>query len=420
MTTLEKSKRIRYFLIALIILGALVRFFICFQHNPLDYLFSDPKRHWLNGQRLFSPDLMGAGDPLLYQIYVFILRAFAGDNRYVIALACGLLSMLMPWTFYRASREFGFSRNEGLGAWCGIVWLPSLATIYHYFMMETLLLLLIGLALWMTGRCLRVASILSWLVAVVCWILAVMTKPTIFPLALCCLAYIWFRRSCNWRWAVIGAVVALVMMIPNTLRTQHYLGFIAPLGNPWITEIQHRSGAREIKIHFNGGTWGFASPSVAIQPLEPLSPWMMRRALEKTTVTVYADSTHGMQDWRNAYDQLQCGWKEWFLQLKENIVLFLFSPSWPDSNQNEWDGWLNYQLRWIWAPVMFFVLDCNVREFIRREFHLLPLSVTILMLFLMFQNVATTEGRYRKPLEPLLVLNLIWALRSQPPVRKEI
>jgi len=421
---LRDEKYIRRLLIAVVIVGSLLRLFVCFQHNPLDYLFSDPLRHWLNGSRLFQPDFMGMSDPILYQVYIYILRTLTGDNRYSVALVCGILSALMPWTYYRAGREFGFPRNRALMVWALIAWTPSLFTLYHYVAMETILLPVLGVSVWMSGRFMRKDSLASWLVAVFCWTLACLTKASIVPLAVVCLLYGWFVTS--WRGnlnsaivghkkaqnshAVMGLLLVALLLLPNALRTRHYLGFFAPLGNSWIVKIQHRSGAREIRVEFGPYSWRFASPSVATQPLAPLSPWAIRRAWDDTCVKVKVDPARGQEDWLRAYRSLEVGWKERSLQLMENTLLFLFAPSWPDGNRAEWDGWVTHHLRWLWAPLIFFVLDCNFREFRRRQFNLIPVVVTLFILFLAFQNIVTMEGRYRKPLEPLLLLNLVWSV----------
>ena len=43
---------------------------------------------------------------------------------------------------------------------------------------------------------------------------------------------------------------------------------------------------------------------------------------------------------------------------------------------------------------------------------MLPVAVTLFTLFLALQNVVTFEGRYRKPLEPLLLLNFVWIVTN--------
>ena len=386
------------------------------ENNPINYLFSDPNRHWLNGERLFSPDFMGASDPILYQIYVATLRFVTWDNQILIAAACATLSVLMPWTYYRAARSFGFGHRPCLAVWTLIGLTPSLITIYHYFMMETLLLPLVGVAFWMSARHLRKGGRSAFLWSLAFWVLACLTKPTVAPLAAVCLAWTWWMKSRRVSDGFWAAALAILLLAPNAIRTQHFLGFTAPLGNPWLTKIQHRSGDKTIRINFGKGQWNFSSPSCYMQPLKPLSAWALRRAWEDSVVDISINPANGANDWKSAYANLATDGKEWFAQLGENILMFLLAASWPDNNRSEWDGWLSNICRWIWAPLIFFVLDCNIREFIRRKFDLLPIAVSVFTLFLMFQNVATSEGRYRKPLEPLLLMNLVWVI-SPPTLR---
>jgi uncharacterized membrane protein YoaK (UPF0700 family) len=71
---------------------------------------------------------------------------------------------------------------------------------------------------------------------------------------------------------------------------------------------------------------------------------------------------------------------------------------------------LEYCSRWIWAPLILSVFACNIGEFVRRRFDLVPVAVTLFTLLMALQNVVIAEGRYRKPVEPLLLLNLVWLL----------
>ena len=412
----------------LIVVGSCIRVLVCFQHNPLDYLWSDPLRHWLNAGRFPKGGYMAAADPILYQVYLFGLRKLTGDNRILIALASAALSVLMPWTYYRAARDFGLRKIPALWVWALIVWTPSLIAIYHYIMMETLLLALEGTALWMTARYLRKGGRAAFLICVFCWTLTCLTKPTVIPLAGICLLWALWKRTPSVK--DLGPAVALsaVLLLPQAIRSEVELGFLAPFGNPWLTKIQHRSGARTTYLNFYPGTsalfpshtnsdeqqWIFNSPSCGIRPLWPLSSWAIRRARGNSRVTVTVHADRGAKDWRDAYAGLNVGWNEWFAQWGENVVLFFFSPSWPEIERaNQWDGKLEYLARWMWAPLIVFVLAYNGREFLHRRFELIPVAVTVFTLFLAFQNVATAEGRYRKPLEPLLLLNAIWVVARE-------
>ncbi len=412
----------------LVILGSAIRVFVCLQHNPLDYLSSDMLRHWENGLWFPRGGYTAVSDPILYQIYVFVLQRLTNYNKLLIGIASGLLSALMPWTYYRAARESGLRKAAALWVWILIVWTPSLFTIYHYIMMETLLLLVDGIALWMSARYLRKGGTQAFLLSIFFWTLACLTKPTVIPLAGVCVLWSCWKRLPPVRALVAATVMVVILLLPQGLRSRMRLGFFAPFGNPWLTKIQHRSGAKTIYVdlHVAGGQYlhlpsfsegevhmVFASPSCYIQPLYPLSHWHLRRAANNSKIRVTVNTAHGAEDWKSAYRSLNVDRHEWLAQWGENIVLFFFAPSWPESGQDEWDGKLVVVTRWMWAPVIVFVLLGNGRAFLRRRFEFIPVVVTLFTLFLMLQNVATTEGRYRQPLEPLLLLNLVWVINQR-------
>lgn len=404
---LERKTTERY-LLALIVSGTVFRLLWPFWRNPLARLFSDPLRHWKNGGQFFFPELMGGSDPIVYQAFIWLVREVSHGNSIFFAAVAGVLSAVMPWIYYRAAREFQIDRPQALAIWAVLALLPSLFVIYNYVMMETLLLPLVGTGLWASARHLRRPSVGAFWLSGGVWTLACLTKPTIVPLAAVCLLWTWMKAPRKLFGALGVALLGLLILLPSTLRSWSVLGFPAPLGNPWITKIQHGSGAKKIEIGFEKERWHFISPSCNMFPLAPLSAWQLRRAQSDAKVVVSANRDSGEAGWKAAYEKVRPNLGEWLAQWGENILLFLFAPSWPDCNMGEWDGWLCVFSRWLWAPLIFCVMDCNVRDFLRRRFDLLPVATTAFLLFLMFQNVATSEGRYRKPLEPLLILNLVW------------
>ena len=405
-----------FVLVLLIAAASCLRIFICLQHNPMDSLFSDPLRHWLNGIRFPWGGYLGASDPILYQVYIGALRRLTFDNRFLVALASGLMSVAMPWTYYRAARNFGLQKTAALWIWLLIACTPSLFVIYHYIMMETLLLAIDGAALWATARYLRKGGQEAFLLSVAAWTLACLTKPTVVPLAGVCVLWSCWKRRPSLGNVAEAAIIALLLLVPQGIRSKIELGFIAPLGNPYLTKIQHRSGVKWLHLYFTShhrpvDTW-WSSPTCYIRPLSPLSSWQLRRAREATSFTIRINADHGTQDWENAYSAINASWKDWLQQWRENIVVFLFAPSWPENYSDNWDGRLESLDRWIWAPLIFLTLVFNLRDVLRRRFELIPIATTILTLFLMLQNVATTEGRYRKPVEPLLLMNLVWIIND--------
>ena len=420
-------------LVVLIFAASCFRVLVCFVHNPMDYLWSDMLRHWNNGLRFPRGGYTGAADPIVYQVYVFVLQRVTACNRFLVALACSLLSVLMPWTYYRAARNFGLAKIPSLWVWALIALAPSLSTIYHYIMMETLLLLLEGAALWATARYLRKGGREAFLVMIFCWTLACLTKPTVIPLAAICCLWGWWKKSTPLRDVALAAGMALIMLVPQAVRSKVELGFMAPFGNPWLTRIQLRSAAKILQLHYYTHPLEsigfhplstdyfeeFGSPSCFVRPLEPLSHWAPRRAWGNSQARIIISTAHGERDWEAAYERFTPDRSEWLAEWRENIILFLFSPSWPETETGEWDGHLEYSSRWIWAPLILLVFALNAREFARRRFELVPVAVTLFTLIMALQNALIMEGRYRKPVETVLLLNLVWALtrrsQSAPP-----
>lgn len=397
-------------LFAAITTGTLFRFLMGIWQNPLDYLFSDPNRHWMNAQRLFCPELMNGCDPIFYQVYLFGVQKLTNGNHLAIGITTGVLSAMMPWVYYRAARAFPETRDRALIVWAMMLATPSFFVIYRYFMIETVLLPLIGLGLWMTGRHLRKCNLASFIVVVVVWMAAAFTKPAAFIIAAICTVFAW-RYGLRRIWGVVVAVgLVTVMLIPNAIRTHQILGYCAPFGSGWIAQIMHAGGTKHTRFHWNRGEWIYSSPSCYIQPLYPLNHWAIKRAFDDTIREVTVRKNDGQQGWERACQHAQVDRSQRFVQWGENIILFLFAPSWPDSGADSWAGTVNYWSRWMWGPLIFYVLFGNWEIFKTRRFPLIPLATTSLLLLLMFQNSVTMEGRYRKPVEPLILFNLVWLL----------
>ena len=103
--------------VLLIGVGSVIRVLVCFQHNPMDYLVSDMMRHWGNGLNFPRGGYFGAADPIVYQLYIWFVQKLVGTNRALIALSASMLSLAMPWTYYRATREFGLAKTPALWTW---------------------------------------------------------------------------------------------------------------------------------------------------------------------------------------------------------------------------------------------------------------------------------------------------------------
>ena len=390
------------------VIGTILRFLAALLDSPSGHLFSDPARHWDNAVNFLKPGLMGGCDPILYQAYLFVVGKLTLGNGVLIGLVTGLLSAVMPWLYYRAARSFDMPRVWARACWVAMAWLPSFWAIYRYFMMETLLLPLIGLGLWMSGRAMRKRDVPSFLLMAVVWTLAILTKAQAIPLAAVFGVYAFGLVRGKVRALVLALVIFGLMLAPNAFRSKGVLGFYAPLGSGYIARIMHESGAMHTRFFLNSGTWIYSSPSCYVAPLDPLNGWRIERGVAGTTHKVHIDLARGRDDWEAALADAKRPARGKWQHAWENVVLFLFAPSWPDSGQDYLMGWLNYHSRWIWAPIVFHVLIGNLSIFWRRLFPVIPVATSVMIALLMFQNSVTMEGRYRKPLEAMLVLNALW------------
>jgi hypothetical protein len=263
-------------------------------NSPFSHLFSDPARHWENGQRFLDPTFMGATDPYLYQLWLYLLGRFPGDVHPVVLAATGLLCALMPYGWYRALKE-RVPRRWALGGALIIALLPGFIGIYGYFMNETLILSLTGFAFWATFRAYRKGTVGAFLIACALWLAAGFTRSMALPIALLCLAAVWIPHPHRILKAVLGAALLLVFAIPAGLHGQAKLHFFAPFGNPYLNQIYAASGDRNIVINLGrDGRYEFGSPSFYNATFYPFSGWSTDRI---GTAFISVDLTQGKEGW---------------------------------------------------------------------------------------------------------------------------
>jgi hypothetical protein len=408
---------LRRLLLGAALSGTLARFLSCIIFNPMQHLYSDMGRHWKNGVQFLDPWRFGGIDPIFYQIYLFVVRCFTAENHLLIGAVTGGLSAVMPWFYYRAAREFSIPKEYSLLLWALIAWIPSLFTIYSFFLNETLLITLMGLALWTTGRSIRKRTVGAFLVAVLVWTLAILTKRTCLPVAIILLAYAWWVGPRQLRTVLYAGLLIFALIAPNAFRSRSLIGFPAPLGSGVIAALQHKSWATRIQITWDQVNLEFGSPSSYIAPLAPLSDWRTKPGREDSTFAIDVSRANGFRDWKAASDSIPADPSSWFRRWHENILLFLFAPSWPESNDTFWIGRINLWQKWLWAPLIAAVLAGNLVLALRGRFHVVAIATTVLALLLLFQNEYPMEGRYRKPLEPFLLFNIVWLLSSPKSTR---
>ena len=407
----ERELRLRWVFGAVLLGRLLFPFF----NSPLSHLFSDPLRHWANGARFAQPDLIGAGDPYLYQLWIYLVRTLSAGNEPTILLACGLLCAAMPYGWYRALREL-LPRPAALTGAIAIGLVPAFLSIYAYFMNETLLLALTGWAFCATFRAWRKRTLGAFALAAGLWVGAIFTRAVVLPMAVLCLVMLCVTQRQRFSKALIALAAFSILAAPAGMHAMSRLGFFAPLGNVYLSEIYSFSGKRNISLDGEAlGSWGFGSPSFYNPTFSPFSPWTTDR---QGTASVRIDVSRGRAGWVEERERMQ---RErnfpWVRQYQENLIYLLFGQSWPDNDPGAISSRLSVWTRWLWPPLMWVVAWGVVRRGFRGREWLLPTCALGMLLCLAVQRAGILEGRYRKPVDPvLLAAAIVMYYRMRPAI----
>jgi hypothetical protein len=376
-----------------------------FFNPPLDHLFSDPLRHWENGANFLHPSIIGSADPRLYQLWIFSLRWLAQGSTPTVLLGCGLLCAAMPYGWYRALRELQSKRRALLGAIL-IAMIPESISLYAYFMNETLLLTLMGFCFWLTLRSRRKGTLRSFILAVIVWLCAALTRTVAVPMALSCIAWLWFTQSQRFHKLIVAIALTCLFAIPAGLHGSAKLGFFAPLGNLYFNEIYSASGMRDIAINYGPeGNYQFGSPSFYNPTFWPFSQWITDRS---GVVSIKVDLTQGRAPWISEKERVrrQRTFPVWRQRLEDSAYL-LFAQSWPNSDPASIFGRLTLWTRWIWAPLILLVSWGMLTRRYRGAANLVPLCALGTITLLLLQNEGVMEARFREPVDAILVCSAL-------------
>ncbi len=421
-----------WLLLALMVL----RFLFPFFSNPVDHLFADTLHHWLAAEHLLAPTVMDAINPKAYQVYMFVLRLVSQDNAWVIAFFTGALCASLPYLWYRAAREL-MGQKAALAVGLLVASCPSLWTIYAYFMNETLLLNLMGLATWMSLRALRKQTMGAFFVAVLFWVLAMHTRAVAAPFAvLFILVMMWKQRQ--WlKQILLVMVVGASCIVPAGLHSYQTLHIFAPLGYTKIAEIyrKHGSVGVEYKTYAHEGAEKeghlFMGPNVYGRNIgAPFFAFASDRDVGFCRWEV--DLSKGRVDWDAALAKIDYGSEKYWRDVKENMLFFFLGYSWPEVPVPMWklrEGakeQVNYpaeiesyhlHYRWLWG---MFVLLMVVMVW-RMPFGMAKLMVMGTLLLIgafILQDVGLVTGRFRKPFEPFILLSVVAVLCARKGKRK--
>jgi hypothetical protein len=416
----SRRRLIRWVCWAIIVFGCVCRIYYICRYNPMDNLFSDPQRHWEQGVDVLRADPMTMTDPVLYQLFISALARLTLQYPPLVAFYTILLSLATPWIWYRFLRELLPGKTQALAGWALISLIPSWISIYCYFMQETLMLPLLGTALWATWRCRRKGTVSSFLWVVVLWALAGLTRGIAIPLAAVAALWLLLTQKQKLRKTAFGLLVLLLILGPLTVRSYHFAHIFAPHGMGNMNMLYAKSGKRTIRINYEreGARWYyiFQSPALEAEPFEPFSDWQSSR---EGTLHLSVDLDQGGQGWKRAFARYPLTVGKYLKLTADNLALLFFTESWPDSNRQRLIGEINYQSRWLWAPLTLFVfIGVVIRRRRLRGQWLLP---ALLLAWFVVQGllpIAVNEGRYRMPFLGLLVAQSICLVgkRGQGPV----
>lgn len=404
------------FLYVLIASGCVIRIATIFIFNPLDHIGSDAQRHWEAGIDVLRIDLMTMTDPIMYQLYISALAKLTLKIPELVAFYTSLLSILTPWVWYRFFRELQPSKTLALIGWAALALLPSWISIYSHFMQETLLLPLLGAALWATWRARRKETTAAFCLMVALWIAAGLTRGIAIPFAAVCCTWLWILQPEKVKKAAVSSAILLLVLAPLTYRSYQAVNQFAPHGMGHLAAIYGMSGKREIllKTKKDGASWShiFGSPSTGAEPFAPLSDWKTQRS---GRVVVSVDYNKGKEDWDKAYESVALDLDRFLWVTKENLIFLFFASSWPDNNMTRIIDQANAAMRWIWAPatVGMIVWILCYRRRLRGEW-LLPVLIGSWILVQGFLPISVNEGRYRKPFEGLLLAQALLLLAARP------
>lgn len=389
-------------------LTLIARLLFPFFDSPLSHLYSDPQRHWDNAALFLHPNILGSNDPYLYQVWLFAVRWITHDYAPGVLLACGLLCAAMPWGWYRALREL-LPRHWAQAGALAIALLPESFSIYAYFMNETLLVTLLGWCFFLSLRAHRKRSFSAYALATVAWTCASMTRTIALPLACGSMAALWLMQPQRLLKLTLSTVVAIVVIVPAGLHAQRNLHFFAPFGNLYFNAIYHDSGQHDIRVDYGSlGVYQFGAPSFYNPTYWPFSGWLTDR---HGVAFITIDTTHGRADWQREQARIRAqrtfpAWR----QRWEDFQYLLLGQEWPNNDAGSFIGQATLWDRWMWPPLLLFLVYAVARGWFRGAAWLLPVGALGTLLLLALQTQGVTEARFRVPIDELILAAAICAL----------
>lgn len=393
---------------------------IVFFLGPMDHVFSDPARHLDNARHFLTPGPMGCSNPYFYQLFLYVFDALFKENRILMHLLNATLSVVYPYVWYRVALKVMRRRVNALRFGVLLSVIPTHAVIFQYFMNETVILPLIGASLWASLVAVQRRSPWAFLLATVLWTCTMLTRSIALPLAAMVSAYALFCQGSTRIRALVlrpllaaagAAIVAAGMWIAGQ-HSVRIFEYASPFVDNSTNTLYMVSAAKVYETSYTKPghwtyTYSFSSPSLYISPLYPFKGW---KSIRKGTFKYTANIDKKGQDLKELY------WKQLKLHadlmprlIYENLVVLAFGHAWPESGTDNPQGLICLYERWIWFPItLWAVVGSLWLTYRRREIRFVPVLAVFSFALLYGAQLAVMEGRYRKPIEPIMLLAVCW------------
>lgn len=397
--------------VALIVAGSWLRVEWAVTHSPIDFVFSDPERHWLNAIHPLDQNPMAGIDPPAYELWLGAVARITLGDRLALAIYGTALSLLAPFVWFLFAKTVLRTTTWALWFWAALTWLPSWFCIFSYFMNETILIPLLGMSLWLTARQLKDPGG-RWLGLNLSWIVTCLTRIIALPLAVVSLGMALRSSPRRLRQLLFAAVLWICVLTPFSYRAYQIVRVATPFGLPYPHHIYWESGQRDIILHLTRPsdgtifTYHFAAPSVFNEPLRPFSDYKIRPSGQ---VDVFVNLDKGTADWKAAATAQAPDLTKRLHLYGENALLFLLGDTWPDNDRDfTWQD-AGFHFHWAWPVIILGAVAGSIAYiWLTRSLELMPVLSLLSFVVPLLSNAGVMEGRFRKPLEGIFILTLFW------------
>jgi hypothetical protein len=421
---LESSAEQRWaVLFALLLAARAASIFVLW--GPMDHVFSDPARHLDNARHFLKPGPMGCSNPYFYQLFLYLVLKVTHEKKVLLNIVAAALCAAYPYVWYRFARLMMKARVNALRFASFISVIPTQAVIFQYFMNETMILPMLGCALWASASAAKHRSGWRFLLATVLWTCTILSRSIAVPLSIVTLTWALFHvrsqrlRPLFYR-PILVTVASLLAGTGIWIAAQHSLPifeYATPFGDNETVSLYFVSGKKIYETTYTKPkhwtyTYGFSSPSLYINPFYPFKGFeSIRQGTFKYTANV---ELHG-KDLRELWKQQVLQNKKLFPRLIfENFVVLAFGHTWPESGLDSPQGLICTYERWIWLPITLLALYMSLRFIVReRRLAFVPAFGLFAIAVLYGSQLAVMEGRYRKPVEPVMCIAIAWALDAR-------